>query len=457
MKLGVVVLAAGQGTRMRSATPKILHPLAGRPLLGHVLDTAQGLGAHRICVVYGHGGELVRESMSDYECEWVLQEEQKGTGHAVMQAMPSMEGMDRIMVLYGDVPLILSQTLQRLADAAADTSLGLLTVELDDPAGYGRIVRDAAGRVLSIVEQKDASDAELRIAEINTGFLVADGPSLADWLSRIGSDNAQREYYLTDVIALAVADGIQVATSQPETLEEVSGVNDRVQLAALERHYQRLQAENLMRSGVTLTDPARFDIRGSLQVEPDVSIDVNVIIEGEVQLGAGVTIGPNCLLKDCIIGPGTRVFANSVIEGARVGSGALIGPFARLRPETVLADRVHIGNFVEIKKSRVGDGSKLNHLTYVGDAQVGSGVNVGAGTITCNYDGVAKHRTLIGDNAFIGSNSSLVAPVEVGEGATIGAGSVISFQAPAGKLTIERARQTTIENWMRPTKVRKED
>jgi bifunctional UDP-N-acetylglucosamine pyrophosphorylase / glucosamine-1-phosphate N-acetyltransferase len=452
MRVGVVILAAGLGTRMRSRLPKVLHPLAGRPLLAHVLDTAHALGAARVCVVYGHGGERVRQAMAGRDCTWVEQAERLGTGHALMQAMPAMEDVDRILVLYGDVPLIGATTLERLIDAAAGTRLGILTVELAHPKGYGRIVRDSQGRVLRIVEEKDASEAEHAIREINTGFLVADAVAMAGWLSRIGNDNAQGEYYLTDVIGLAVADGVEVAVAQPSTIEEVAGVNDRVQLAALERHYQHRQAEVLMRGGVTLADPARVDVRGELTTGEDVTIDINVVFEGRVHLAEGVWIGPNCLLRDCIIGAGARIFANCVIEEAEVGADARVGPFARLRPQAVLEAGAHVGNFFEIKKARIGPGSKVNHLSYVGDATVGSGVNVGAGTITCNYDGANKHQTIIGDGAFIGSNTALVAPVEVGPGATIGAGSVITQAAPANKLTLARGRQTTIDGWERPQK-----
>jgi bifunctional UDP-N-acetylglucosamine pyrophosphorylase/glucosamine-1-phosphate N-acetyltransferase len=363
-----------------------------------------------------------------------------------------MEDVDRVLVLYGDVPLTESATLQRLLDEAVHSSLGLMTARLSDPTGYGRIVRDAHGRLLRSVEQKDATEAELDIDEINTGILVADRRRLGDWLGKIGNDNAQREYYLTDVIALAAADGVDVATCQPSALEEVCGVNDRVHLAALERYYQRGQAEKLMREGVTLADPNRFDIRGRVHTGIDVSIDVNVVIEGEVRLADGVSIGPNCLLRDCEIGPDTQVFSNCVIDNARVGSNARIGPYSRLRPEAILSNDVHVGNFVEVKKSLIGLGSKVNHLTYIGDARIGSGVNVGAGTITCNYDGVNKHLTKIGDKAFIGSNASLVAPVDIGEGATVGAGSVIAGRAPAGKLTVTRARQITLDGWRRPRK-----
>lgn len=452
MKLGVAVLAAGRGKRMRSRLPKVLHNLAGRPLLAHVLDSAHALGAARVCVVYGHEGDLVRRAMAHSDCIWAYQAEQHGTGHALMQAMPHLGDMDRILVLYGDVPLTRPETLQRLLDAAAATDLGVLTAMLEDPTGYGRILRGGDGRVLRSVEQKDATEAELEIDEVNTGFLVADRARLDNWLSRIGNDNAQAEYYLTDVLSLAATDGVRIATSQPRSLEEVSGINDRVQLAALERYFQRRQAEALMRDGVTLIDPGRFDLRGRLQAGRDVSIDVNVVIEGQVHLAEGVSIGPNCLLRDCRIGPGTRIFANCVIEEARVGADARIGPFSRLRPEAVLADEVHVGNFVEIKKSGVGTGSKVNHLTYVGDSRIGSGVNVGAGTITCNYDGANKHPTVIGDDAFIGSNASLVAPVTIGEGATVGAGSVVSREVPAGKLTVTRAAQVTHDDWQRPRK-----
>ena len=452
MKLGVVVLAAGKGTRMRSALPKVLHPLAGRPLLGHVLDAAVALGAAQVCVVYGHGGEQVPAAFPDAAATWVEQRERLGTGHAVLQAMPAMAGMDRVLVLYGDVPLIEPETLNRLVDDTASTKLGLLTMQLADPNGYGRIVRDKSERVLRIVEQKDASAAERAISEVNTGIIVAEQASLATWLGRIGNDNVQHEYYLTDVIGLAVADGVEVATTQPETLEEVAGINDRAQLAALERYYQRGLANALMLGGTTVVDPERLDVRGSLICDQDVMLDVNLVCEGRVRIGANTRIGPHCLLKDCTIGPGVEVLAHSIIEGATVGAGARIGPFARLRPEAEIGADCHIGNFVEVKKSRIDAGSKVNHLSYVGDAEIGAGVNVGAGTITCNYDGANKHLTEIGDGAFIGSNTALVAPVSVGAGATIGAGSVISRAAPADQLTLTRAPQTTIPGWERPKK-----
>lgn len=454
MKLGVVILAAGKGTRMRSALPKVLHPLAGRPILRHVLDAAEALGAARICCVYGHGGDLVPKTLADANCTWAEQSERLGTGHAVLQAMPSMAGMDRILVLYGDVPLIEPETLNRLVADSNGTALGLISMHLDDPSGYGRIVRDKRGRVLRIVEHKDASEAELGIQEINTGIIVADARRLGEWLTQIGNNNVQSEYYLTDVIGLATAQDIEVITTHPESPQEVAGVNDRLQLAELERYHQRRLAETLMLQGTTVLDPARLDIRGTLICERDVTLDVNLIVEGRVRLGANVRIGPNCLLKDCEIGAGTEVFANSIIEGAHVGASAHIGPFARLRPEANIGDHCHIGNFVEVKKSRIAEGAKVNHLSYIGDAELGRRVNIGAGTITCNYDGANKHLTKIGDDAFIGSNTALVAPVEVGAGATIGAGSVIARAAPAGQLSLTRAPQMTIEGWQRPRKNR---
>ena len=452
MTLGVVILAAGKGTRMRSALPKVLHPLAGRPLLRHVLDAAEAVGAARICVVYGHGGELVPQALADAECTFVEQAERLGTGHAVQQALPAMEDVDRVLVLYGDVPLIEAETLNRLIADSGETALGLLTMTLAEPSGYGRIVRDDTARVQRIVEQKDATDAERAITEVNTGIITAQRERLAQWLGRVDNDNVQREYYLTDIIGLAAADGVEVVTAQPETLEEVAGVNDRLQLAELERYHQRRTAECLMRRGTSIADPARIDIRGRLECERDVMLDINLICEGEVRIGAGARIGPNCWLKDCDIGPGVEVLANSVVEGAHVGAGARIGPFARLRPDADIGRDCHIGNFVEVKKTQVAAGSKVNHLSYIGDAVIGSGVNVGAGTITCNYDGANKHRTVIDDGAFIGSNTALVAPVVVGAGATIGAGSVITRDTPPEQLTVARAKQVTIEGWERPKK-----
>jgi bifunctional UDP-N-acetylglucosamine pyrophosphorylase/glucosamine-1-phosphate N-acetyltransferase len=437
---------------MRSARPKVLHPLAGKPLVGHVLNTAAQLTPAKIVVVYGHGGDRVRETFGRRDVEWVEQADQLGTGHAVQQAIPFLHAVEKVLVLYGDVPLIRRQTLQHLLDESVDTPIGVLTAILNDPTGYGRMVRDPEGRILRVVEQTDASEAEVEIEEINTGIMVFDCVKLTDWLRRIDNRNTQGEYYLTDVIGLAVNDGFDVATAQPEYEEEVLGINDRVQLAHLERFFQKYQARELMKSGTTLADPARFDLRGSLKTGQDVFIDVNTVIEGDVELADGVSIGPNCVLINCRIGAGTRVFSNTVIEDAAIGADARIGPFSRIRPGADLADRVHVGNFVEIKKSQVGTGSKVNHLTYVGDSRIGSDVNIGAGTITCNYDGVKKHQTLIGNGAFIGSNTALVAPVSVGDGATIGAGSTITRDAPANKLTIARAGQKTVEGWRKPTK-----
>ncbi len=452
MKLGVVVLAAGQGTRMRSTLPKVLHRLADRPLLGHVLDTARALAPERIVVVYGHGGELVPATQAAPDLVWIEQAEQLGTGHAVAQALPALDGLDRVLVLYGDVPLIGADTLRDLIQAGSDTDLALLTARLDDPTGYGRIVRDPQRRVERIVEQKDASPEERAITEINTGFLVATRERLAAWLSRVGNRNAQGEYYLTDIVALAAAEGVEVHTAQPAEPDETLGVNDRLQLAYLERRYQQAQAQRLMREGVTLRDPARFDLRGRLTAGRDVEIDINVLVEGEVSLGNGVVIGAGSVIRNSRIGDGVRIKEHCVIEDADIGPGCQIGPFARIRPDTRLADQVHIGNFVEIKKSEVGSGSKINHLSYVGDTTVGQGVNIGAGTITCNYDGANKHRTEIGDHAFIGSDTQLVAPVKVGAGATIGAGSTITSDTPPDTLTLSRAEQRSIRGWRRPVK-----
>ena len=451
MKLGVVILAAGQGTRMRSSLPKVLHRIAGRPLVAHVIDTAKELGADRVAVVYGHGGAQVQKAINDPQLAWAEQTEQLGTGHAVEQAMPAMTDMDRVLVLYGDVPLITQATLNSLIQQSRDSALALLTVTLDDPGGYGRIVR-VEGHVTRIVEQKDASEIEQRIREINTGILIADRARLAGWLGRLESNNAQGEFYLTDIVAMAVDEGTEVKTTHPADTYEVEGVNDRVQLAVLERRYQQGQAETLMRQGVTLRDPARFDLRGRLHSGQDVELDVNVLIEGEVTLGDNVRVGANTVIRNSRIADGVWIKENCVIEDAVIGADAIIGPFARLRPATVLAERVHVGNFVEIKKSDVAAGSKINHLSYIGDATIGRTVNIGAGTITCNYDGVNKFRTVIGDNAFIGSDTQLVAPVEVGAGATIGAGSTITQDAPAETLTLSRAKQITLKSWKRPEK-----
>jgi len=451
MKLGIVILAAGQGTRMKSSLPKVLHPLADRPLLQHVIDTASSLEPEHIVVVYGHGGEQVREAIAGEDLVWAEQAEQLGTGHALEQAMPHLGEVDQVLVLYGDVPLITHATLAELI-AAAGNDFGLLTVTLDDPSGYGRIQRDESGAVYAIVEQKDATADQLQIQEINTGIMSLPAVRLRGWLERLENDNAQGEFYLTDVLAMAVAEHVPVAVVHPGDPVEAEGVNNRLQLATLERALQRRQAEALMLQGLSLRDPARVDLRGSLRHGRDCILDVNVIIEGEVTLGDNVQIGANSVLRNCRIHDGVQILENCVIEQAEIGAGSRVGPFSRLRPGARLIGHNHVGNFVEIKQSDIGEGSKVNHLTYVGDSDIGAGVNIGAGTITCNYDGANKHRTVIGDNAFIGSNTALVAPVTVGPGATIGAGSVIGKDAPAGELTLTRARQTTIPNWQRPTK-----
>ena len=452
--LNVVVLAAGKGTRMRSNKPKVLHPLAGDALLNHVLNSAQSLGASRLCVVIGHEAEQVRQSVGEGENNVVFVEQnpQLGTGHAVQLAASHLADDAPTLVLYGDVPLTQVETLRRLVSQVNERSMALLTVNLDNPTGYGRIVRDAQGHVRKIVEQKDATADELAIHEVNTGILVAPTLALKRWLSQLSNQNAQGEYYLTDVIAMAVADGLQVATEQPSAEWETLGVNSKAQLAQLERIYQGQIAQQLLEQGVGLSDPARIDVRGKLVCGMDVSIDVNCVFEGQVQLGDGVQIGANCVIRNAQIAKGTQVAPFTHIEGATVGEDAKIGPFARLRPDAVLADRTHIGNFVEIKKTVLGTGSKVNHLAYVGDATVGKSVNIGAGVITCNYDGVNKYQTIIGDGAFIGSDSQLVAPVTIGEGATIGAGSTITKDAPPNQLSLARGRQVTIEGWKRPEK-----
>ncbi len=452
MSLSIVILAAGQGTRMRSHLPKVLQTLAGKPLLAHVLDTAGRLSADAIYVVYGHGGERVPDAFPERPIEWVRQESQLGTGHAVMQAIDRIPDSHLVMVLYGDVPLTRPDTLQRLIDAAGENDLALLTTKLSDPSGYGRIVRNAAGAVERIVEHKDATDSERRIDEINTGLMLCSAARLRRWLAALGNDNAQGEYYLTDIIGMAAGEGLAVAGLVVDEADEVHGINDRVQLAEAERLLRTRNAERLLREGVTLADPARVDVRGSLMCGHDVSIDVNVVFEGDVQLGDNVRIGPGCVIRNSSIGDDTVIDALCHLDNASIGRNCRIGPYARLRPQARLADDVHAGNFVEVKKSDIGKGSKVNHLTYIGDASIGAGVNVGAGTITCNYDGANKHRTVIEDGAFIGSNTALVAPVRVGRNAVVGAGSTVSRDAPADALTVSRARQATIEGWKRPTK-----
>jgi bifunctional UDP-N-acetylglucosamine pyrophosphorylase / glucosamine-1-phosphate N-acetyltransferase len=448
--MNVVILAAGHGKRMHSDTPKVLHPLAGRPLLAHVIDTARRLSPERIVVVYGHGGETVRAAIAAGGVEWVKQEPQLGTGHAVQQALPKLEGDAATLVLYGDVPLIRKETLEGLC-ASAGNGLGLLTVELDDPKGYGRIVR-SRGSIARIVEERDASDQERSVREVNTGIMVAPAGKLKAWLGRLKNDNAQKEYYLTDIVRLAVEEGVPVSGVAAGSAWEVLGVNSRAQLAQLERMVQRNVAEALLERGVTLADPARIDVRGTLACGRDVAIDVNCLFEGTVELGDRVSVGANCVLRNVRVAAGTRIEPFCHFDEAEIGANCRLGPYARIRPGTVLAEDVHVGNFVEVKASRVGPGSKANHLAYVGDSEVGRNVNIGAGTITCNYDGANKHRTVIEDDVFIGSDTQLVAPVRVGRGATLGAGTTLTKDAPAGELTISRVRQSTIPGWKRPVK-----
>ncbi|MCY7263117.1 MULTISPECIES: bifunctional UDP-N-acetylglucosamine diphosphorylase/glucosamine-1-phosphate N-acetyltransferase GlmU [Pseudomonas] len=455
MSLEIVILAAGQGTRMRSALPKVLHPVAGNSMLGHVIHSARQLDPQRIHVVIGHGADAVRERLAADDLNFVLQDKQLGTGHAVAQAVPFITA-DTVLILYGDVPLIEVETLQRLLKQVGPEQLGLLTVELDDPTGYGRIVRDASGKVTAIVEQKDANEAQRAITEGNTGILAVPGKRLGDWTGRLSNNNAQGEYYLTDVIAMAVSDGLIVATEQPHDAMEVQGANDRKQLAELERHYQLRAARRLMAQGVTLRDPARFDVRGEVSVGRDVLIDINVILEGRVVIEDDVVIGPNCVIKDSTLRKGVVIKANSHLDGAVMGEGSDAGPFARLRPGTVLEARAHVGNFVELKNAHLGQGAKAGHLTYLGDAVIGARTNIGAGTITCNYDGVNKHKTVMGEDVFIGSNNSLVAPVDILSGATTAAGSTITQNVAPAQLAVGRARQKNIDGWKRPEKIKKD-
>ena len=453
MPLSVVILAAGQGKRMNSDLPKVLQPLAGRPLLQHVIRTALELEPSNLYVVYGHGGAQVQAALPHEPAEWILQANQLGTGHAVMQAMCGIPDDHTVLVLYGDVPLIRSSSLKKLISLADQGALAVLTVDLDDSAGYGRVVRSADGRVSAIVEHRDASPAELEIRELNTGLMAAPAGRLREWLLGLGSNNSAREYYLTDVVAGAVQAGSRVDAVRADRSSEVAGVNDKIQLATVEALYRSEMADELMLAGATLADPARIDIRGDVEIGRDVFIDVNAILTGNVRLGGGVRIGPNCLISDSQIGAGTEIYANSVIDHAVIGENCRIGPFARVRPDTILHHDVHVGNFVEVKKSEIGAGSKANHLSYVGDSRVGSGVNIGAGSITCNYDGENKWPTVIEDGAFIGSGTMMVAPVRIGANATIGAGSTITEQAPDGELTLTRAKQTTVAGWKRPAKL----
>lgn len=450
--LSVVILAAGQGTRMKSTLPKVLHPIGGKPLLEHVIRTADALHAQQVVVVYGHGGEQVKEALVNQKVQWVEQAQQLGTGHAVDQASALLNDEHTVLILCGDVPLIEPDTLADLVKLAGSDQLALLTVHLTDPQGYGRIVRDPHGQIQRIVEQKDATNEERAITEINTGILAVSGRRLKAWLKQLDNRNAQGEYYLTDIIEMAVGDGVQVVSTHPASEDEVLGVNSRSQLAYLERVYQRRLAENLMDQGVTIIDPARLDIRGDVSIGRDVTLDVNVVLEGDVTIADDVYIGPGCVIRDTKIATGVQVQAMCFIEQSSVGQNSVLGPYSRLRPGVELLGENRIGNFVELKNSVIGRGSKVNHLTYIGDTDMGSGVNIGAGTITANYDGANKHRTTIEDTASTGSNTVLVAPVTVGKGATIAAGSVISKEAPAGKLTVARARQVTVDGWQRPTK-----
>ncbi len=452
--MNVVILAAGMGKRMQSDLPKVLHALAGKPLLSHVIDTARSLSPQRCCVVYGHGGDLVPQQLAADDLHFALQEPQLGTGHAVTQALPVLDETQPTLVLYGDVPLTTSATLQKLVAAAGNDKLAVLTVDLDDPTGYGRIVREQ-NKIVRIVEQKDANETERLIQEVNTGILIAPTTHLKNWLAKLSNNNAQGEYYLTDIIASAVADGVTVTSSQPAHAWETLGVNSKVQLAELERIHQHNIGHALLEQGVTLMDPARIDVRGELQCGRDVVIDVGCVFEGKVELADGVTISANCVIKNARIAKGSLIKAFCHIEDCVIGEAAEIGPYARLRPGTTLADHVHIGNFVEVKNSQLGSKSKANHLAYVGDATVGERVNIGAGTITCNYDGANKHRTIIEDDAFIGSDSQLVAPVTVGKGATLGAGTTLTKDAPANSLTVSRSKQISIADWQRPVKQKK--
>ena len=454
MSISVIILAAGKGTRMRSSLPKVLQPLAGRPLLGHVIETAQKLQADNIITIYGHGGELVQHEFAKEQVQWVEQAEQLGTGHAVKVTLPVLAQDGLSLILSGDVPCITTQTLQKLLDASQASGIGLVTLTLPDASGYGRIVREN-GQIQAIIEHKDASDEQRKIQEINTGIYCVSNAKLHQWLPKLSNNNAQGEYYLTDIVAMAIQDGLEVASVEPERAFEVEGVNDRVQLARLEREYQAFQAKQLMQQGVHLIDPSRFDLRGSLTVGQDVRIDINVIIEGDCEFGDNVEIGAGCIIKNTKIAAGTKVQPYSVFDSAIVGENTQIGPFARLRPGAKLANEVHIGNFVEVKNTSIGLGSKANHFTYLGDAEIGAGSNIGAGTITCNYDGANKFKTIIGDAAFIGSNSSLVAPVKIGNGATVGAGSVITHDVADNSLAFERSKQIAKEDYQRPQKMKK--
>lgn len=449
--LSVVILAAGKGTRMYSDLPKVLHPLAGKPMVQHVIDAAMKLGAKNVHLVYGHGGELLKNTLKNDALNWVLQAEQLGTGHAMQQAAPHFADDEDVLMLYGDVPLIAVETLTRLLAVKPQGGIGLLTVKLQDPSGYGRIVREN-GNVVGIIEHKDASDEQRQINEINTGILVANGRDLKRWLGKLNNNNAQGEFYITDIIALAHAEGNKIEAAHPARLSEVEGVNNRLQLSQLERVYQAEQAEKLLLAGVMLLDPTRFDLRGELEHGRDISIDANVIIEGKVKLGNRVKIGAGCVLKNCVIGDDCEISPYSVLEDALLEAACTVGPFARLRPGAELAEGAHVGNFVEMKKARLGKGSKAGHLSYLGDAEIGDDVNIGAGTITCNYDGANKYKTIIGDGVFVGSDTQLVAPVTVGKGATIAAGTTVTRNIADDELVLSRVKQVHIQGWQRPIK-----
>lgn len=452
MSLSVVILAAGKGTRMKSSLPKVLHPVAHKPMVQHVIDAASTLGSNNNTVVYGHGGDQLKEALAHNQVNWALQAEQKGTGHAVKVANEFMPDDHTILILYGDVPLIQSSTLERLLAVKPEQGIALLTVKLDNPTGYGRIVRDENGLVVGIVEQKDANPQQLAIQEVNTGIMAVNGNLLKGWLDNLSSDNAQGEYYLTDIIAMCHEQGLLINTAHPDNGMEVEGANNRVQLAGLEREYQRRETEKLMLAGASMRDPQRVDVRGDVTIGQDVQLDVNVVFEGTVKLGNNVTVGPNVVLKDCEIGDNTEILANSLVDQASVGENAQVGPYARLRPGAVVSNKAKVGNFVEMKKSTLGEGSKANHFSYLGDATIGAGVNIGAGVITANYDGVNKFKTDIKDNAFIGTNSTLVAPVTIEENGFVAAGSTINKDVAENGLAIARGKQRNIEGWQRPTK-----
>ena len=453
MSLSIVILAAGQGKRMRSALPKVMHRLAGRTLLEHVYQTASQNKSRQILVVYGHGGEQLRDEHRHLTVKWVLQKQQLGTGHAVKQTLSLIPARDMVMVLYGDIPLITKSTLQKLVIAARKTGASLLTANVDNPAGYGRIIRDQKGNLVRIVEEKDASAQERSIHEVNTGIMVATAKHLQRWISFLGNKNAQKEFYLTDVVAMAVNEGFRISTINPGSPVEALGINDRRQLAEMERYYQVAQARQLMHRGVTIMDPARFDLRGELEAGRDVLIDINILLQGRIRIGNNVRIGANCCIRDTVIGNDVEILPNCVIENAVINKGCRIGPFARIRPDTVLAENVHVGNFVEIKKSVIGKNSRANHLSYIGDSELGNNVNVGAGTITCNFDGARKHKTVIGDDVFIGSDTQLIAPVTIGAGATIAAGTTVTRDVKKGTLAISRVEQKTVRRWKRPKKI----